>query len=154
MKLLIKYLRPFFGRMSLGLFIKVLGTVVELALPLILSYILGSVIGGGSSLGRIIFFGVLMALCAAAACVFNICANRMAARVARDFSEKIRHDLFEKIMHLSPRKIDEFTIPSLESRVTSDTYHTHHFVGVMQRMGVRAPILLFGGISLKAFHHC
>lgn len=148
MKLLIKYLRPFFGRMSLGLFIKVLGTVVELALPLILSYILGSVIGGGASLGRIIFFGVLMTLCAAAACVFNICANRMAARVARDFSEKIRHDLFEKIMHLSPRKIDEFTIPSLESRVTSDTYHTHHFVGVMQRMGVRAPILLIGGIAI------
>ena len=51
-------------------------------------------------------------------------------------------------MHLSPRKIDEFTIPSLESRVTSDTYHTHHFVGVMQRMGVRAPILLFGGIAI------
>ena len=144
---MIKYLRPFFGRMSVGLIIKTVGTVVELALPLILSYILGTVVSGGD-VKMIIAYGGVMILCAACACVLNIVANRMAARVARDFSEKIRHDLFYKIMHLPVRKTDEFTVVSLESRITSDTYHTHHFVGMMQRMGVRAPILLIGGIAI------
>ena len=147
MRLMIKYLRPFFGRMSVGLIIKTVGTVVELALPLILSYILGTVVSGGD-VKMIIAYGGVMILCAACACVLNIVANRMAARVARDFSEKIRHDLFYKIMHLPVRKTDEFTVVSLESRITSDTYHTHHFVGMMQRMGVRAPILLIGGIAI------
>ncbi len=147
MKLMLKYLRPFFGRMSVGLAIKITGTVVELALPLVLSHILGEVVAEGN-IGKIFFFGGVMIFCAAAACVLNIVANRMAARVARNFSEKIRHDLFHKIMHLSARKVDEFTVPSLESRITSDTYNAHHFVGMAQRMGVRAPILLIGGIAI------
>ncbi len=150
MKLMIKYLRPFFGRMSVGLLIKILGTVVELALPMILSYILGTVVEEGNT-GKIFAYGGVMIACAGAACVLNIVANRMAARVARNFSESVRHDLFYKVMHLSAKKIDEFTVPSLESRITSDTYHTHHFVGMMQRMGVRAPILLIGGIGITLF---
>lgn len=147
MKLIFKYLKPFFRRMSGGLAIKILGTVVELALPLILTYILDFVVPSGD-LPRIIAYGVLMIFCAASACILNIIANRMAARVARNFSEKIRHDLFESIMHLSARQTDKFTIPSLESRITTDTYHIHHFVGMMQRMGVRAPILLVGGVVI------
>ncbi len=150
MKLMIKYLRPFFGRMSVGLAIKTVGTVVELALPLILSYILGTVVLSGD-VWQIVLYGGLMIFCAGAACLMNVIANRMASKVARDFSEKIRHDLFYKIMHLSSKKVDEFTVPSLESRITSDTYHTHHFVAMMQRMGVRAPILLIGGIGITLF---
>ena len=125
MKLIFKYLKPFFRRMSGGLAIKILGTVVELALPLILTFILDFVVPSGD-LYRIIAYGALMIFCAASACVLNIIANRMAARVARNFSEKIRHDLFDRIMHLSARQTDKFTIPSLESRITTDTYHIHH----------------------------
>ena len=147
MKLILKYLKPFYRRMSLGLIIKILGTVVELALPMILSYILGTVILTGD-VWQIVLFGGIMVLCAGAACVMNIIANRMAARVARNFSEKIRHDLFDKTMRLSARQTDKFTVPSLESRLTTDTYNAHHFVGMMQRMGVRAPILLIGGLGI------
>ena len=89
-----------------------------------------------------------MVLCALIACLFNIWANRMAAKVSRDFSESVRHDLFDKTLRLSAAKTDEFTIPSLESRITTDTYHVHNFIGMIQRMGVRAPILLIGGIAI------
>ena len=95
-----------------------------------------------------VFWGLMMMLCSGAACLFNIIANRMAARVSRNFSEHLRRDLFHKTMHLSAAQTDGFTIPSLESRITSDTYHLHHFVGMMQRMGVRAPILLVGGVAI------
>ena len=40
MRLILKYLRPLFGHMSFGLSIKSIGTLVELAIPYILSYIL------------------------------------------------------------------------------------------------------------------
>ena len=45
MRFLGKYLSPFKWKMALGLTIKVLGTVVELFLPLILTHILENVIG-------------------------------------------------------------------------------------------------------------
>ena len=40
MKIMLKYLKPFRGRMSVGLSIKIFGTLVELLLPYILSHIL------------------------------------------------------------------------------------------------------------------
>lgn len=150
MRTLIKYLKPFFGRMSLGFAIKVSGTLVELMLPYILSHILKNVVVS-QDVKQILFWGGLMLMCAGVAMVCNIVANRMAAKVSRNFSEAVRHDLFGKTMRLSSSQTDKFTIASLESRITTDTYNVHQFVGMMQRMGVRAPILLIGGIAITLF---
>jgi ATP-binding cassette subfamily B protein len=150
MKFLLKYLKPFFGIMTVGIIIKVIGTVVELFIPLILTHILDNVVIT-ERISEIIFWGVMMLLCAAAACVFNIWANRMAAKVSRRFSERVRNDLFSRTMRLSSAQVDAFTIPSLESRITTDTYNVHNFVGMMQRMGIRAPIMLVGGVSITLF---
>lgn len=155
MKRLFAYLHPFLGRMSVGLSIKIAGTLVELTLPYILGMILNQIIrryatsrdtSGG--LRSVLLWGGLMILCAVAALVFNILANRMASAVARDVSIAIRHDLFAATMGLSCAQADRFTVPSLESRLTSDTYNVHHMVGMMQRLGVRAPILLLGGLII------
>lgn len=56
--------------------------------------------------------------------------------------------MFKKIILSSCRQIDEFSIPSLESRLTTDTYNVNQVIGMMQRMGIRAPILLIGGICI------
>lgn len=136
--------------MSIGLSIKITGTLIELMIPYILSHILKNVVAK-ESVKQILLWGLLMIACAAAACIFNIFANRMAAKVSRDFSENIRHELFAHTLALSASQTDRFTIPSLESRITTDTYNIHSFVGMMQRMGVRAPILLIGGIAITLF---
>ena len=155
MKRLFAYLKPFAGRMSVGLTIKILGTLVELALPYILGMILNEVIVNFAAskdtpagIRSILIWGGIMAVCAVAALVFNIVANRMAAYVAKDVATAIRHDLFDSTMRLSCAQADAFTVPSLESRLTSDTYNVHHMVGMMQRLGVRAPILLVGGLLI------
>lgn len=145
MKRLAAYLRPFIPRMSLGFLIKVFGTLVELAIPWILSHIIDDIIPLGE-MKPTVYWGCLMILCSLLAWGGNITANRMASAVARDFTRRIRHDLFEKISYLSERQVDKVTIPSLISRVTSDTYVLHQTVGMMQRLGVRAPILLVGGV--------
>ena len=150
LKTILKYLNPYGLRMLLGFVIKVTGTVVELVLPYILSHILMSVVVS-QKISEIIYWGIFMIVCAAVACLCNVIANRMAAKVSRDFSENVRHDLFAKTIRLSPAQIDKFTIASLESRITTDTYNIHHFIGMMQRMGVRAPILLIGGTAITLF---
>lgn len=147
MKYLFKSLKPYYGRMGVGLSIKVIGTLVELFLPYILTHILKNIVAT-QDVKKIVLWGGLMILCAGAACLCNIIANRMAAKVSKDFAGQMRKDLFAKTMRLSAAQTDRFTIPSLESRITTDTYHVHHFVGMMQRMGVRAPILLVGGIAI------
>lgn len=146
MKTVVKYLKEYLGRMGFGFSIKTVATVSELMLPYILSFILKDVIT--RSYEDIILWGCLMIGCSAAACVLNIIANRMAAKVSRDFIEHLRKDLFLSTLRLSAAQTDRFTIPSLESRITTDTYNVHGFVNMAQRIGVRAPIMLVGGIAI------
>ena len=120
MKRIFSYLAPYKRRMMLGITIKILGTLAELLIPFILTYILEHVIIT-MEISRIVLYGVIMILCSVAACVGNVTANRMAAKVTADFSMAMRKDLFSKTLYLSARDTDQFTIPSLESRTTSDT---------------------------------
>ncbi len=146
MKFLLRYLKPFYRAMLVGFGIKCVGTLIELALPYILSHILDVVVPYDGRLSMILLWGGAMILCALIALVCNIKANRMASKVARDTAKAVRHDLFARTMNLSCKQIDEFTIPSLETRITTDTYNVQQFVGRIQRLGVRAPLLLFGGL--------
>ena len=147
MKGLFPYVNPYVPRMSVGVLTKFLGTVVELLIPWMLSYILDNIVPLKDT-KRVLIWGLYMAICAVLALLMNIYANRVAASVARDTTRAVRHDLFKKISYLSCRQIDEFSIPSLESRLTTDTYNVNQVIGMMQRMGIRAPILLIGGICI------
>lgn len=133
--------------MAGGVTCKFLGTVTELLIPSLLAYILDTLIPLQQP-GKVYLYGGLMILCALAALVGNVAANRVAASVSRDSVRELRHDLFEHIMHLNSREIDRFTVPSLISRMTTDTFYIYRMVGMMQRIGIRAPILLLGGIII------
>lgn len=150
MRQILKYLKPCKKQMLFGFICKTIGTAAELFLPFLLTYILEKVIIT-LDIKKIIFYGVIMLICSGVACVGNIVANRSASRVATTFSLAMRKELFEKTLYLSARDTDRFTIPSLEARITSDTYNVHNFIGMVQRMGVRAPILLIGGIIITLF---
>lgn len=127
--------------MTIGLFIKVIGTLMDLVIPLLLAYIIDEV----TELKMIIILGLVMIGCSIIAMLFNVIANYLASFTARRFTRKMRHDLFCKINTLSMRQMDELTTSSVMSRMSTDTYNIHQMVMIMQRMGVRAPILLVGG---------
>ena len=145
MNLLKKYLGPYVWQMCGGMTVKFIGTIMDLLLPWCLAHIVDDVMPL-RDVGLIVFWGILMAIFSVIALLGNVIANRLASRVARNTTERIRKDLFAKIMSLSCAQADSFTIPSLISRLTSDTYNVHGMVGMMQRLGIRAPILLLGGI--------
>lgn len=145
MRRVFKYVGIYKVRMIIGLIIKVIGTLMDLAIPYILSYIIDVIIPT-KDLNKVIMYGIIMLICCAIGFSFNVIANRMASYVAMNVTTSIRHDLFKKIESLSNSQIDNVTMPSLISRMTTDTYNIHQMVGMMQRIGVRAPILLVGGI--------
>ena len=147
MKKVIEYMRPSFSLLFLGVTIKFIGALMDLFLPWVLSHLIDEIVPL-NSMKLIVFWGGVMFLCALTALITNIIANRMAAKVARNTTERLRHELFSKILYLSSSQIDEMTLPSLELRLTSDTYHVHRMITMMQRMGIRAPILLIGGIAI------
>lgn len=144
-KIMTWYLKPYYGRMLIGFIIKFVGTIMDLCLPWILAYMIDTIIPIGDR-SKIYLWGFVMLVCSVLAVSFNVIANRMASKVARDTTETIRHDLFGRIMWLSNAQTDGFTKPSLISRLTTDTYNVHQMLGRVQRLGVRAPILVVGGV--------
>lgn len=55
---------------------------------------------------------------------------------------EICRDLFWKTINLSGEQLDEIGLPSLNSRMTSDSYNVQSFIQRGQSMGIRAPILI------------
>ena len=142
-----RYIRPYWGYIFLTVFIKLMGAVMELMIPYLMEIILDHKVPEGN-LAHIYLYGFLMLLCAAFCLGCNILANRMSAKSSGKITKAIRHDLFYRLQHLSARQLDELTIPSAESRLTSDTYNVNQLLARIQRMGIRAPILLIGGMAM------
>jgi ATP-binding cassette subfamily B protein len=134
-------------KISIQFSIKFFGTITDLLLPWLLSYIIDD-IAPTNNINNVYFFGGIMIACAAVALICNVTANRMAVSISCTIIEKIRHELFEKVCYLSNSQTDDITTPSLVSRLTSDTYNMHRMLDRIQRIGVRAPILLLGGIAV------
>lgn len=148
MKKILPYLKKQRIRMIIGLTIKVIGTLMDLAIPYILTFIIDDVIPTipENNYKPIILYGLLMIGCAIICFLLNVLANQSASYVAKCVTENLRNDLFMKVESLDSSQIDEITMPSLISRLSNDTYNVHQMVGMIQRLGVRAPILLIGGI--------
>ena len=142
-----RYIRPYWGYIFLTVFIKLMGAVMELMIPYLMEIILDHKVPEGN-LAHIYLYGFLMLLCAAFCLGCNILANRMSAKSSGKITKAIRHDLFYRLHHLSARQLDDLTIPSAESRLTSDTYNVNQLLARIQRMGIRAPILLIGGMAM------
>ena len=124
--------------------IKFIGTFLELLIPYVLEYIIDSV-APRKSLKMVIAWGSVMVILAVLCRFFNKTANQRAVKSARDNIYRLRQDLFEKTIYLSSDNIDHITLPSLISRLTSDSYNVLSFMQSSQTLGVRAPILLLGG---------
>ncbi len=143
-----QYVKPYLLRIALQMCVKISGTVIELFLPSMLSIILDEYAPVGDRAG-VWTMGLGMIACAILAWLGNCCANRMATNVSREITRKIRFDLFSKVTALSAAQQDAVTDASLESRLTSDTYNVHNMIDRLQRLGVRAPMLLIGGIIVS-----
>jgi ATP-binding cassette subfamily B protein len=135
------------GAILLAIFIKLVGTMTELTLPYILEYMIDHVVPAGN-MRNVILWGLLMFVAAVLCRQFNVMANRRAINNAHKVSFDVRQALFKKTANLSGDKFDSFGLPSLISRMTSDSYNVQAAVAQLQSLCVRAPMMLFGGVVM------
>ena len=148
MKLILRSMGRYRGAIALAIFIKLIGTLSELLLPYILEHIIDFVVPSGD-LRMVLIWGAAMFAAAVFCRAFNVYANRMAVDNAHRISYEIRQALFEKTIRLSGPRFDSFTLPSLISRMTSDSYNVQSAVQQLQSLCVRAPIMLVGGVIVS-----
>lgn len=147
MKFIFSYLKKYRRMVALGVTIKMLGTVGELLLPYVLEHLIDDVVPR-QDVRPVLLWGAVMILLAVCTRQANVKANRLSVKVAKNSIYEIRRDLFWKSINLSGNQTDEFGLPSLNSRMTSDSYNLQSFIQSSQAMGIRAPIMLLGGIFI------
>ena len=147
MKKLEQYIHPYWGYILLTVSIKLFAAMAELTVPYLMEIMLDVKVPAGD-LNGIYIVGAMMLLCAAFALGGNVLANRMSAISSGKITRTIRHDLFEKLQSLSARQVDELTVASAQSRLTSDTYNINQLLARTQRLGIRAPSLVIGGLIM------
>jgi len=118
---------------------------MEVVLPAILAHIINVVVPTRNQ-SNIMLWGFAMVVFSFGAWVLNFSANRMASGTASRAIRSIRQDMFARAMKLSARQMDKLTVSSLESRLTTDTYALHRFLGATLRMGIRSMMLFIGGV--------
>ena len=147
MKLIFRYMGRYKAAVLLAMGIKLAGTMTELLLPYILEYMIDDVVPAGS-LPRVVLWGLLMFAAAVVCRQLNVLANRRTVDNAHRISYDVRQDLFVKTANLPGSAFDELGLPSLISRMTSDSYNVQSAVQQLQSMCVRAPMLLLGGMVM------
>ena len=147
MKFIWSYMRKHIWAILLVLFMKSFSTVLELFLPYILEYMIDTV-APTKDVRQILLWGGIMLTLAILVRFISVGANRGSVRIARKCIYKMRQDLFTKSINLSGDQMDEVGLPSLISRMTSDSYNVQSFMQITQTIAIRAPFLLFGGIFI------
>ena len=147
MKTVLKYIKPYSFLFVFGLLIKAASAFSELAIPRMLAIVIDENVPMGD-MRAVLRNGGIMLFFAALTFLFNIVGNRVSAKVAGRISRDLRHDLFDKTVHLDTATTDKIGLSSLTSRLTSDTYNIMSFLGRIQRLGLKAPLTLIGGIII------
>ncbi len=147
MKLIFRSMGRYRQSIFLAVVLKLLGTLAELSIPYILEHIIDYVVPLGE-LKPVILWGCLMFAAAFVTRTLNVTANRRAIENAHRVSYDVRQALFRKIANLDGSQFDAFGLPSLISRMTSDSYNVQSSVQQLQALCIRAPMLLLGGVAV------
>lgn len=147
MRFIFSYLKKYWKIVAIVIIIKFSATLGELMLPYVLEHMIDDVVPI-KDMRQIFLWGAVMVVLAVCVRQFNVKANRLSVRVSKECIYEIRRDLFWKSINLSGNQLDEFGLPSLNSRMTSDSYNLQSFIQSGQTLGVRAPIMLLGGIII------
>ena len=147
MKTVLKYAKPHLPIIIFGIMFKAFGAFTDLAIPRLLAVMIDEDIPTGD-INRVYRTGAFMLAFALATLILNIMGNRLAAIASSRLAHDLRHDLFVHTLELDTAATDKLGLASLTSRLTSDTYNVAAFFGRMQRMGMRAPMILIGGIII------
>ena len=145
MGLILHYMKKHWKRITASVSLKTLGALGELMIPYILEHIIDDIVPTKDVI-MVFAWGLAMIGAAFLVRTLNIQANHRAIATGRDCIRSLRYDLFQKTINLSGAQFDSFGLPSLTSRMTSDSYNVQNYIVSMQAMGIRAPVMLLGGI--------
>ena len=149
-------MRTIFSRVRLNrkqiiglVLLMLVASVAEMLLPTMLASMIDTGIPQANR-NYILTFAIIMAILAVLACLTNVAATRISAKISTRFAADVRREIFYKVQDLSSAEMDKFGTASLVTRSTSDVTNIQNFLSMLLRMGVMAPLMAIAGLVLSS----
>ncbi|CYV01441.1 ABC transporter ATP-binding protein [Streptococcus suis] len=150
MKFLSRYFKDYIKESILGPVFKLLEACFELLVPLIIAYIVDTIIPNGSQ-GNLVAMLFLLVGLACIGIIVSLIAQYYSAKAAVGVTKELTNDLYQKVLSLPKSSRDILSSSSLLTRLTSDTLQIQTGINTFLRLFLRAPIVVFGSL-ITAFY--
>ena len=98
--------------------------VFECLIPFIMAKMIDHL--GGTGMGPVIRYGLLLLILAACSLICGVLSARFAATASTGFAKNLRQDIYFRIQDFAFQDIDQFSVSSLITRMTTDVTNMHH----------------------------
>ena len=122
------YLRPYLGQLVLMLAAACVAVGAEIAIPLLIKYIIDGAISNGNR-GLLLLLGLAATALGATEAALNFLRRWVQARVVTGMEKAMRDDLYAHLQRLHPGFHDEWQSGQLLSRATTDLSAIRRFAG-------------------------
>ncbi|BCP63889.1 multidrug ABC transporter ATP-binding and permease protein [Streptococcus parasuis] len=150
MRFLSRYFKDYIKESILGPVFKLLEASFELLVPLIIAYIVDTIIPNGNR-GDLVAMLLLLVGLACIGIIVSITAQYFSAKAAVGVTKALTNDLYQKVLSLPKSSRDVLSSASLLTRLTSDTLQVQTGINTFLRLFLRAPIVVFGSL-IMAFY--
>ncbi|MBR3264746.1 MAG: ABC transporter ATP-binding protein [Erysipelotrichaceae bacterium] len=147
MKRLSFYLSKYTKEAILAPLFKLLEALMDLLVPLVVAYIINEGITLNNKQAIINSF-ILLIVLAFAGMGFSFTAQYFAAKASVGFASDLRQSLFDHIMFLSYKELDQSGSDTLITRMTSDINQLQVGVNLALRLLLRSPFIVFGAMIM------
>lgn len=147
MKRMLKYLQPYKFYVLFLLFVLLVQSASEIALPTLLASVINlGILKNDNS--AIVLITLLMLAVSVTAFLGAAGASFFSSRITSKLSANLRQRVFKKVNEFSLYEIDKFGVSSLITRTTNDISQIEHFLTFFMRAGAFAPIMAIGGTTM------
>ncbi|HEM5985481.1 TPA: ABC transporter ATP-binding protein [Streptococcus suis] len=150
MKSIIRYFKPYRKEAILGPIFKLLEASFELLVPLIIAYIVDTIIPNGSQ-GNLVAMLFLLVGLAFVGILVSLTAQYFSAKAAVGVTKELTNDLYQKVLTLPKSSRDILSSSSLLTRLTSDALQIQTGINTFLRLFLRAPIVVFGSLIMSFY---
>lgn len=145
---LMKYLKGYVPEAVVAPLLKIIEAAIELAVPLIVAYMIDVGIGGGDS-SVVIWAGVAIVGLSAVGLGFSLGCQYLASKSAVGFGCNLRRALYAHIQKLEPGAADRMGTGAMLSRLTTDVAQAQQGFAMFLRLMLRAPFIAVGAIVMS-----
>ena len=142
-----KYFKKYTKELILGPSFKLIETITELIIPLLISSMIDIGVAN-RDMKHVMTYGAFVIALNVVGIVVAIICQKYAAKASIGIGSNIRMDLYKKINTLSHAELDKYSTATINNRLTHDITRIQQAISMVIRMVTRTPFLLIGSMIM------